>query len=89
MGKTVQQEYRGWTITIRCMDRLCPIDEVNFVTAFSSIAHAALLDSENPADWVDPRDQIVTLGTREFEDGDQCINTLLSDVIELIDALRR
>ena len=89
MGKTVRQEYRGWIITVRCMDRLCPIDEVNFVTSYSSIAHAALLDSENPADWIDPRVQIVTLGSREFEDGDHCIAILLSEVMEVIDALKR
>jgi hypothetical protein len=89
VGKTVRQEYRGWMITIRCMERLRPIDEVNFVSAYSSMAHAALLDSENPSDWIDPRVQIVTLGSREFENGDQCIETLLNDVMDVIDALKR
>jgi len=89
VAHTVQLKYQGWDIIIRCMDRLRPIDEINFVTAYSAIAHAALQESENPAQWVDPRVQIVTLGTREFANGEECIRTLTAEVMALIDALKR
>jgi hypothetical protein len=89
MGKTTRYDYRGWDITIRCMPRVQPDDELPRATQYSAVAHAELNGAQFTADWIDPRTQIVTLGSRLFFDGNQCVEILLADVKELIDALRK
>jgi hypothetical protein len=53
------------------------------------MADAELQSNQDPAEWIDPRMQIITTGNRSFESGAGCIDVLLNEVMQLIDALKR
>jgi hypothetical protein len=89
MTTTVQHEYRGWNITIECMERPRPVDHAARPSRYSANACAALQTAEIPEHWVDPRVQLVSLGERIFFDRPHCIGALLTEVKSLIDALKR
>lgn len=88
MCQTVQRDYRGWTITIRCSQRSKTGPPVSAPT-FTAMADAELQSNQDPAEWIDPRMQIITTGNRSFESGAGCIDVLLNEVMQLIDALKR
>lgn len=81
--------YLGWEITVRCTACLRPIDEVQSVRRYTASAIAILISLESGKDWIDPRAQVLDLGERCFATERLCANTLLAEVKELIDALRR
>jgi hypothetical protein len=87
---THKTEYRGWEITIRCMARLNEAGDAPSVKKYTASAHMALIEqSESGDQWIDARAQVVNLGSRHFESRDQCMDLLLGDVKELIDALKK
>lgn len=88
MCQTVQREFRGWTITIRISRRNLPGDNAA-PDAYTAAAEAELQPGEDPADWIDPRMQVVTTGNRSFPTGAECSEALFDDVKDLIDALRK
>ncbi|MRW82916.1 hypothetical protein GJ698_02275 [Pseudoduganella sp. FT26W] len=85
MPHIIQETYRGWEITIRCSHIASKIHPARY----TAIAEAELQPGENPGDWVDPRMQVLSTGGRSFATGDACINALLGEAKQLIDALRR
>jgi len=88
MSTPFQREYRGWNITIHCMERVMTPESIT--PTFTASAHATLLQpSKNGDIWVDARPQVVTLGERVFSTGGQCLEVLLAEVKELIDALKK
>jgi hypothetical protein len=89
MGKTLRHEYLGWEIAIRCIERPRAIDEVRTAPRYTASAIATLMPSQSPQDWIDPRAQAITLGNRTFSNDRHCISTLLAEVQELIDALKK
>lgn len=89
MNDTMHTEYRGWNITIRCMQRAVAIDETPRRATFTAVAHAALQDGMSSTDWVDPRLQVISLGNRFFANSHHCRETLLAEAKQLIDALKR
>lgn len=86
MSYTVQENYRGWEITIRCSHIS---SKVGHPSRYTAVAEAELEPAEDPSAWVDPRMQVLTTGGRSFPSGDECIGLLLSEAKQLIDALRR
>lgn len=86
MTLIVQKLYRGWEITIRCSPGKA---SATHQITYTAVASAELLPDQNPADWVDPRIQLVTTGNRSFTSGAGSLEVLLIEVKQLIDALRR
>lgn len=86
MTYIVQKLYCGWEITIRCSP--AKAGAAHRIT-YTAVASAELLPDQNPADWVDPRIQIVTTGFRSFASGAGSLEVLLIEVEQLIDALRK
>ncbi|MRW87350.1 hypothetical protein GJ698_25080 [Pseudoduganella sp. FT26W] len=74
-------EYLGWDIVIHC---ICSEQR------YTATAHASLtVQSESGELWIDARTQVVTLANRHFSSSHGCIDALLADVKELIDALKK
>ena len=86
MTNIVQEFYRGWEITIRCCAGKA---SAAHQTCYTAVASAELLPGHDPANWIDPRIQIVTTGNRSFSHSAGCLEVLLIEVRELIDALRK
>lgn len=86
MDHTAHQTYRGWEITVRCTHTAGPPGRPG---RYVAVAEAALLPTENPADWVDPRIQQLSTSGRTFGDGEACVLHLLAETQQLIDALRK
>jgi len=85
MSHVVQETYRGWEITIRCSHIASKIHP----RKYAAIAEAELQPGQNPSEWVDPRMQVLSTGGRSFQSGEICINALLDETRQLIDALRK
>ena len=88
MCHTVHRSYLGWDITIRCSKRPPAFDTAKAPT-YTAMAEAELQLDRDPADWVDPRIQIINTGNRSFETGGFCVEELFKEIKELIDALQR
>lgn len=88
MCHTVQKTYRGWTITVRCSLRAGGTAGVQ-ATTFTAMAEAELEAGQDPAQWIDPRMQVVSTGNRSFSSSSGSIEVLLAEVMALIDALRK
>lgn len=86
MVHIVQEFYRGWEITIRCSAGQA---SAAHQTSYTAVASAELLPDEEPAEWIDPRIQLVTTGNRSFAQSAGCLEVLLIEVRQLIDALRK
>lgn len=86
MTYIAQELYRGWEITIRCS---AGKSSAAYQTSYTAVASAELLPGQNPADWIDPRIQLVTTGNRSFAQSAGCLEVLLLEVRQLIDALQK
>ena len=89
MARILHHKYQGWDIAIRCIENPRAIDESHRDPRFSASAIATLVPSENPDNWVDSRAQVVTSGNRSFSNDLRCSDALLTEVRELIDALKK
>lgn len=89
MNHTVHTEYRGWDITIRCMQKPRAAEDADQPPTFTASAHASLQEGMNVDDWVDPRLQVISSGNRRSTSHSHCAEMLLAEVKELIDALKK
>lgn len=89
MNPTTHYEYRGWDIAIHCTRRAVATDEDPRNATFTASAPLTLREGMCASEWVDSRIQVISLGNRFFATGLQCTETLLTEIKELIDALRR
>lgn len=85
---TVHKTYRGWDVTIRCSPRSAYHPDADPAT-YTAIAEAELEPGQDPADWVDPRIQLISTGNHFFQTGNLCVEGLFSEIKQLIDALKR
>ncbi|MDR7049367.1 hypothetical protein J2X54_001822 [Duganella sp. 3397] len=86
MGTVEQKHYKGWTVTIRCTQRLSGMPARS---RYESAATAELDPGQDPGKWIDPRIQMLDTGTRRFDSHVQCVDVLYTEVKDLIDALER
>lgn len=87
---TTEYQYLGWKIEIRCSAQVSEAGDAPRVVRFTASAHASLNEqSESGELWVDARTQVVNLGNRHFSSENSCVEALLADVKELIDALKK
>ena len=88
MCRTVHLAYRGWDITIRCSPRSRSSNDADLET-YTAIAEAELQPDEDPNNWIDPRVQLMSTENEFFKSGNLCVEDLLFQMRELIDALAR
>jgi len=86
MTLIIRETYRGWDITVQCSHIS---SKVNHPSRYAAVALAELQPMEDPAQWVDPRVQVLSTGGRSFPTGDLCVGTLVAEAKQLIDALRK
>lgn len=89
MNHIVKAEYRGWMVEVRCLAGQDAAGDAPRAQRYTATAHAELIEQSKSGDvWIDARAQVVTLGNRQFPTAQECIDLLLADVRELIDALK-
>lgn len=90
MPNTVQRRYRGWDVTIRCMQHVAHNNPTGAPVHYTGVAHAQLQFTDHLGKhWIDARPQSVTLSDRSFPKGEHCVEALWAEVKILIDALAK